>query len=211
MCDPLTSIPQSAPSGRPRPTHLGTGRSGLSLAAGLSLILAITLGGCGGAPPKPTANYADRVLVKKSERKLQLLKQGEVIKEYRVALGDSPRGPKMREGDERTPVGDYVLDWRNPRSNYYKAIHVSYPNEQDSQLAKLLGVNPGGMIMVHGMPNHIQSDAIKAEYRNRDWTNGCIAVDNHEMDEIGGWSGTAPQFASWSELVCVTRSKGMSH
>jgi len=152
----------------------------------LSLGLAAALAGCGGSPPKPspTAHYADRVIVKKAERKLQLLKQGEVIREYRVALGAAPRGHKFQEGDERTPIGDYILDWRNPRSNFYKSIHVSYPNEQDKALAQLLGTPPGGMIMVHGLPNHIRSPAIRAEYSRRDWTNGCIAVQDHEMDEI---------------------------
>jgi len=117
---------------------------------------------------------------------MQLLSRGKVVREYRVALGDAPRGHKMQEGDERTPVGDYILDWRNPRSSFHKALHVSYPNERDQALAKLLGLNPGGMIMVHGLPNHVVSPKIRAEYRYRDWTNGCIAVENHEMDEI--WS-----------------------
>ena len=146
--------------------------------------LALALAGCGGGAPERPAAYADQVVVKKSQRKLQLIKRGEVIKEYRVALGDNPNGHKMQEGDERTPVGDYVLDWRNPRSQYYKSIHISYPNEQDQAVARALGVQPGGMIMLHGMPNHIQSPTIRAEYLRRDWTNGCIAVQDHEMDEI---------------------------
>lgn len=152
----------------------------------LGLAAAFTLAGCGGAPskPAPTAQAVDKVIVKKSERKMQLLRKGEVVREYRVALGASPRGHKFQEGDERTPIGDYILDWRNPRSNYYKSIHVSYPNERDKSLAKLLGTPPGGMIMVHGMPNHIRSPAIRAEYSRRDWTDGCIAVQDHEMDEI---------------------------
>ena len=157
-------------------------------AAVLCLALAATfaLAGCGSAPERPaaTSQYADRVVVKKSERKMQLLKNGEVIREYRIALGAAPRGHKFQEGDERTPVGDYVLDWRNPRSNYYKSIHVSYPNERDKALAEVLGIPPGGMIMVHGMPNHIRSPMVRAEYSRRDWTDGCIAVQDHEMDEI---------------------------
>ena len=123
-------------------------------------------------------------MVKKSERKLQLLKAGAVLKEYRVALSENPTGHKLQEGDKRTPEGDYILDWRNPRSNFYRSIHVSYPNERDKEMAKMLGVSPGGMIMIHGQPNYIESPKVKAEYLRRDWTNGCIAVRDQEMDEI---------------------------
>jgi murein L,D-transpeptidase YafK len=153
-----------------------------ALALAVGLAAALGLAGCGGE----TANkdYADRVLVKKSERKLQLLKAGAVVREYHVALGEYPSGHKMQEGDKHTPEGDYVLDWRNPNSDFHKSIHVSYPNEQDREVAKLLGVNPGGMIMIHGLPSYIASPKIRAEYQNRDWTNGCIAVQDHEMDEI---------------------------
>ncbi len=146
--------------------------------------VAAVLSGCGGAPTKTADTYVDRVLVKKSQRKLQLLRRGEVIREYRVALGDAPSGHKFMEGDERTPVGDYYLDWRNPRSQYYKSIHISYPNERDKAIAKMMGVSPGGMIMLHGQPGNIRSPRIRAEYATRDWTNGCIAVQDHEMDEI---------------------------
>lgn len=149
----------------------------------LSACIGLGLSGCGGAPER-TADYADRVVVKKSERKMQLLRNGEVIREYRIALGDAPQGHKFQEGDERTPVGDYTLDWRNSRSQYHKSIHVSYPNERDKAIARTLGYSPGGMIMVHGQPNHIRSPKILAEYATRDWTDGCIAVQNHEMDEI---------------------------
>lgn len=173
-----------APKRLPRRALSGTWRPALFAAVALAAVIAINLGGCGGAP-KTSSEYANRVLVKKSQRKLQLLdNKGTVLREYRIALGDNPSGHKMREGDEATPVGDYILDWRNPRSAYHRSIHVSYPNEQDRQLAKLLGVNPGGMIMIHGLPNDIQSPAIRAEYVKRDWTNGCIAVQDHEIDEI---------------------------
>jgi len=174
----LASAGRAAPIGSRGPCRIGR-----ALAAALVLSVALSFVGCGGGKTTP-ANYADRVVVKKSERKMQLLNRGKVLREYRIALGDNPRGHKMREGDESTPVGDYLLDWRNPRSNYYKSIHVSYPNEQDRALAKLLGVDPGGMIMVHGMPNHIRSETVRADYRRRDWTDGCIAVQDHEMDEI---------------------------
>lgn len=127
----------------------------------------------------------DKVVVKKSERKMLLLSGDRVVRQYRVSLGGSPVGHKYREGDQRTPEGQYVLNWRNPNSNFYKAIHISYPNERDRELSRKLGYNnPGGMIMIHGLPNYIQSESMRREYANRDWTQGCIAVQNHEMDEI---------------------------
>jgi murein L,D-transpeptidase YafK len=159
-------------------------RSTQGLAAALALIYAVTLGGCGGGAKTTKVDYADRVLVKKSERKLQLLKNGQVLKEYKVSLSDSSRGHKIREGDRRTPVGDYILDWRNPNSHYHKAIHVSYPNERDLQFAQFLGVPPGGMIMLHGLPNEVMSPGVRASYRKMDWTDGCIALQDHEIDEI---------------------------
>jgi len=175
----MTSL-QSRISPRLSPTRRAAGL--LFLAATVAVVIL----GCSSSPEKPARNtqYADSVVVKKSERKMQLLKNGEVIREYRIALGASPKGHKFQEGDERTPVGDYILDWRNPRSNYYKSIHVSYPNERDKALAEVLGTTPGGMIMVHGMPNHIRSPMVRAEYSRRDWTDGCIAVQDQEMDEI---------------------------
>jgi murein L,D-transpeptidase YafK len=147
------------------------------------LLLSLVLVGCASKPPERLA--ADQVVVKKSERKLMLMNDGKVIREYRIALGDAPRGHKMRQGDERTPEGNYILDWRNPRSSFYKSIHVSYPNERDRMFARAMGVDPGGMIMIHGLPNYLPANAVKhANYNRRDWTDGCIAVDNHEMDEI---------------------------
>ena len=171
---------------RRRPT---ASRPGLERLLTLLLLAAIAaalaLAGCGGgAPAQRPVTYADQVVVKKSQRKLQLMKGGQVIREYRVALGDNPYGHKMQEGDERTPEGNYVLDWRNPNSQYHKAIHISYPNEQDLAVAQALGVEPGGMIMVHGLPNGVRSPSVRAEYQRRDWTNGCIAVQDHEIDEI---------------------------
>lgn len=162
--------------------HRSFRRPGALHWATLALAL-LALAGCGSAP-RDTATYADQVVVKKSERKLQLLHDGQVLREYRVALGDAPVGHKFQEGDERTPEGSYILDWRNPRSSFYKSIHVSYPNSRDRAMARLLGTDPGGMIMVHGQPNHIRSKSVLAEYARRDWTNGCIAVRNDEMDEI---------------------------
>jgi murein L,D-transpeptidase YafK len=154
----------------------------------VSFLLAATLlalGGCATRPPEPPRQVsADQVVVKKSEHKMQLLKAGHVVREYRINLGDNPYGHKQRQGDERTPEGEYLLDWRNPRSLYYKSIHVSYPNAEDRAAAQARGFDPGGMVMIHGRPSYIDSPRILAEYDNRDWTNGCIAVKNAEMDEI---------------------------
>lgn len=151
-----------------------------------ALCLASWMAGCSTTKDTSTSKIstADEVVVDKSDRRLRLMKGGQVMREYRVALGKDPVGPKLREGDQRTPEGDYVLDWRNHRSNYYKALHVSYPNPDDRLRAEMAGYKPGGMIMIHGLPNYIRSPAVLAEYDRLDWTNGCIAVNNKEMDEI---------------------------
>jgi murein L,D-transpeptidase YafK len=182
----MISIPQRTahPASGRGPEFFGLRRAAY-LAPALLVSMLLALGGCATkAPEPPAALAADRVIVKKSERKMQLIKAGQVVREYRVNLGDNPYGHKERQGDERTPEGDYVLDWRNPNSLYHRSIHISYPNAEDRSLAQAKGVDPGGMVMIHGRPNYIDSPRILAEYDNRDWTNGCIAVKNAEMDEI---------------------------
>jgi murein L,D-transpeptidase YafK len=126
--------------------------------------------------------HADRVVVLKKERTLELLRQGKVIKSYKVALGGDPVGPKARQGDHKTPEGVYVLDFRNAHSQFYKSIHISYPSEHDRALARQKGVSPGGDVFVHGLPNGF--GAIGAAHRLKDWTDGCIAVTDEEIDEI---------------------------
>ena len=118
----------------------------------------------------------------KKERTLELFSQGKVIKTYKVALGGDPSGPKTRQGDHKTPEGIYILDSRNAHSQFYKSIHISYPSEHDRALARKNGVSPGGDVFVHGLPNGF--GAIGAAHRLRDWTDGCIAVTNEEIDEI---------------------------
>lgn len=125
---------------------------------------------------------ADRVLVIKSARTLTLLNHDHVLKVYKVALGSVPVGPKTQQGDHKTPEGTYVLDRRNDHSKFYRAIHISYPNEQDRERAHTLGTSPGGDIMLHGLPNGY--GWIGKGHRARDWTDGCIAVTDEEMDEI---------------------------
>ncbi|HEV7319630.1 MAG TPA: L,D-transpeptidase family protein [Ensifer sp.] len=135
----------------------------------------------GGLPAAATDN-ADRVVVHKERRLLQLFQGGQVIREYTVALGGNPTGHKRQEGDERTPEGLYSLDWRNPGSGYHKSIHVSYPAQADVAAAAASGIDPGGMIMIHGQPNYFGWLAFLMQ--RFDWTNGCIAVTNAQMDEI---------------------------
>jgi murein L,D-transpeptidase YafK len=152
----------------------------------------IVLAGCAQPPitypvaPKPVpaapvrAVKADRVIVNKNARELMLIRGGEVIRTYPVALGPNPNGHKIMEGDGRTPEGSYVLDWRNPNSRFYRSIHVSYPDPADRLLAAQLGVSPGGMIMIHGESSYLSFGGQASE----DWTEGCIAVSNGAMDEI---------------------------
>lgn len=128
------------------------------------------------------AAEADRVVVVKGERRLYLLRDGLVLKSFRVALGRQPRGTKLYEGDGRTPEGRYVLDGRNADSRFYRAIHVSYPGRADRARAQALGEAAGGAIMVHGLPN--ERPGWGEEHWMYNWTNGCIAVTNREMDEI---------------------------
>jgi len=123
---------------------------------------------------------ADWVVVLKSQRIMRLLRSGEVIKEYEISLGKNPNGPKMRQGDNRTPEGLYVISGRNPRSAYHLALKISYPDPIDVINAHSMGSKPGGNVMIHGLPN-----GVKNKYRmEKDWTNGCIAVSNEEMEEI---------------------------
>ncbi len=170
--------------GAPRrpPAH---GRSQrLLLVLAFILVAVALISGCATKPAATSSPYVDRVLVKKSERMMELHKDGAVYRTYRISLGDQPRGHKLQEGDERTPEGNYVLDWRNPNSSFHKSIHVSYPNDLDRTVARSLGVSPGGMIMIHGLPNWLSSPRLAEEYRRRDWTDGCIAVGNEEIEEI---------------------------
>jgi murein L,D-transpeptidase YafK len=130
----------------------------------------------------PIVLHADHVVVLKKERTLELLRRGKVVKTYRIALGGNPVGPKSKQGDHKTPEGVYVLDFRNAHSQFYKSIHISYPSERDRTLARQNGVSPGGDVFVHGLPNGF--GAVGAAHRLKDWTDGCIAVTNEEMDEI---------------------------
>ncbi|HYM02180.1 MAG TPA: L,D-transpeptidase family protein [Stellaceae bacterium] len=127
---------------------------------------------------------ADRIVVLKSERMLSLLRGASVLATYPIALGRHPVGHKREQGDARTPEGDYQIDAFNPNSRYYRALHISYPNEEDVRRAIAAGRSPGGDIEIHGLPDAWSHYDPVAFFK--DWTNGCIAVSNRAMDEI--WS-----------------------
>jgi murein L,D-transpeptidase YafK len=125
---------------------------------------------------------ADKILVEKAKRVLTLMKEGTILKTYNVSLGREPAGPKTEQGDGKTPEGKYVIEARNPKSQFYKSLQVSYPNAADKAQAKARGVSPGGLIMIHGLPNGFGD--LGESQQLIDWTDGCIAVTNEEMDEI---------------------------
>jgi hypothetical protein len=125
---------------------------------------------------------ADEVVVRKSERRLYLLHRGEVIRSYRVSLGLQPQGAKERAGDFRTPEGHYQLTRRNSHSDYFLSIQVSYPNADDARRAHGHHQDPGGSIMIHGLPNNLRHSP--DYYTSADWTDGCIALSNSDMVEV---------------------------
>ena len=144
----------------------GQGASTVSAPAGLSVQLPV----------------ADEVVVHKAEHRLYLMQHGEVIRSYRVALGLMPEGPKERAGDFRTPEGRYQLTRRNTHSDYFLSIQVSYPNAEDARRARSHHADPGGSIMIHGLPNNLRHPP--DYYANADWTDGCIALSNSDMVEV---------------------------
>ncbi len=130
----------------------------------------------------PQHPQADRIVVLKSERTLRLYRDGEVLRTFDIALGLAPEGPKREAGDFRTPEGQYFIEWKNTESEYFMSLKVSYPNERDRALAAAEGVDPGGMIMIHGDPNNGRYSAMRSQ--GMDWTDGCIAVSNSDMVDI---------------------------
>jgi len=128
------------------------------------------------------APEVDRVIVSKSDRQLYLMQGRTVVRAYPVSLGKNPVGHKLHQGDQRTPEGRYYLDWRNRESRYHLALHISYPNPKDRQRAAQQGVQPGGSIMLHGLPKKYADGA--RVLLDLDWTDGCIAVSNQAIEEI---------------------------
>jgi len=155
--------------------------AGRMAAAGIFLALCAPAGTLPVQQPA-SAQKADSVLILKKDHVLELLAGGKMIRTYKVALGRGGLAPKEREGDGRTPEGHYVIDARNADSHYHRALHVSYPNAEDRMRAAKLGVSPGGAIMIHGLPNGM--GWVGAAHRLYDWTLGCIAVTDDEIDEI---------------------------
>ncbi len=137
-----------------------------------------------GTPPAlaPARERATAVVVLKGERRLVLRRGAAEIAAYDIALGFAPEGHKRREGDGRTPEGRYVIDWRNADSAYHLSLHISYPSTVDKAAAAAAGEDPGGMIMIHGLPNGL--GWIGGLHSARDWTAGCIAVTSDEIEEI---------------------------
>lgn len=127
-------------------------------------------------------NSIDEVLVIKSKARLYLKSAGQVVKSFPVVFGKSPIGHKKQLGDNKTPEGLYTLDYKNINSDFYKSIHISYPNEQDRRIAKQSGIDPGGNIMIHGQKNGYGWPEIISQ--NVNWTKGCIALSNSDMDKI---------------------------
>jgi murein L,D-transpeptidase YafK len=132
--------------------------------------------------PLPASARADHILVEKSARRLTLFHGGQSLKRYPVALGHTPIGAKREEGDQRTPEGNYMIDAHKPDSDFHRALHVSYPNPSDTLSAEQRGVMPGGDIMIHGLQNG--RGWVGAFHRLTDWTAGCIAVTDKQIEEI---------------------------
>ncbi len=159
------------------------------------LIFVLALSACGTSDPMlsgmPDARQyqqaeraVDKVIVDKSKAKMFLLKNNKPIRKYKIALGGNPVGHKMQEGDMRTPEGLYNLEYKNAQSRFHKSIKISYPNAYDIARAQLMGVDPGGDIVIHGLPNGMTDADVDARMLSENWTEGCIAVSNAEMDEI---------------------------
>jgi murein L,D-transpeptidase YafK len=140
-------------------------------------LLALAVGTAAAPPPQ-----ADRIIVHKKDRTLQLLRGDIVLRAYKIALGGEPIGPKTCQGDHHTPEGKYTIDGRNAGSNFHRSLHVTYPNPEDRKRATAAHCSPGGDIMIHGLPNGY--GFIGASHRLKDWTDGCIAVTDEEIEEI---------------------------
>ncbi len=160
------------------------------------LLAVLSVAGCTPAPSSydyrsapvvkkyaPNPDFIDRVVVKKASGKLYLMRGREIYKEYNIGLGARPRGHKLREGDNKTPEGRYHLTYVNDQSSFYRSFRISYPNERDIMRAQIRGVNPGGDIVIHGTPNSFGPN-YNGPMSPRNWTQGCIALSNREMDEI---------------------------
>lgn len=132
-------------------------------------------------PAPANGEKADKIVVEKQRRRLYLLRNGQVLREYKIALGFNPNGPKRQEGDGKTPEGNYFISGRNPQSSFHLSLRISYPSPEDRRRAEAAGIKPGGDIMIHGQSNRFNLGRL---HTLNDWTAGCIAVTNHEIEEI---------------------------
>jgi len=168
------------------PTRRGQAKAVTACLAVLFLFISVSgrMEAAAAQPPAmaPADERADRVVVRKAERRLVLFREGRWLAAYDIALGRNPKGHKQREGDGRTPEGRYRIDWRNPQSGFHLSLHISYPEARDREAAAARGEDPGGMIMIHGLPNGL--GVLGASALLRDWTEGCIAVTDEAMREI---------------------------
>jgi murein L,D-transpeptidase YafK len=156
---------------------------------GLGVVLLLAFYGQGAARSTPRAPSADAILIVKHERKLYLLHDNYPLRSYRIALGLSPTGAKERRWDFRTPEGSYIIDFRLEHSHYFKALHISYPSHADLKRSSALHLPAGGDIFIHGEPNRPTKPV--SYYKTRDWTNGCIALSDEDLQEL--WDLTAGQ------------------
>jgi murein L,D-transpeptidase YafK len=146
-----------------------------SLRFALAIVLALGVTGCSKFKTYDGPEVT-RVEVYKDSRTMYLMHHDQVLKAYNVDLGFAPQGHKSERGDGRTPEGEYVIDRRNPNSEYHLSIGLDYPNPTDVQVARAAGVNPGGDIFIHGEPRKFR--------KKQDWTAGCIAVTNAEIEDV---------------------------
>jgi murein L,D-transpeptidase YafK len=149
---------------------------------GLGIALLLISGGQSTARSIPRALRADTILIVKHERKLYLLWDNYPLRSFRIALGLSPTGAKEREWDFRTPEGSYMIDFRQEHSHYFKALHISYPSPEDLRRSSALHSRAGGNIFIHGEPNRPTRPV--SYYKTRDWTNGCIALSNEDLQDV---------------------------
>ena len=153
-----------------------------ALAAALVAALALALPSDSRAEPLPRAVRADRLVIRKADRTLTLYWHGAKLKSYRVALGARPVGPKQERGDLRTPEGLYVIAKHSKKTVFHGALVLSYPNADDCSRARAAGVSPGSGIEIHGL--HEGFEWLGSAHAILDWTDGCIAVTNREIDEL---------------------------
>jgi murein L,D-transpeptidase YafK len=181
---PNLSVQRTSPLSADTAGRTGYQMRKLVAALGIGVVaVGVLLGWANAQPPSlPPGTRADRVVVLKSAHRLELLRNGHVIATYPVSLGRGGSGPKQREGDGRTPEGEYTIDYHKHDSAFFRALHVSYPNASDRARARAAGAATGGSIMVHGLPP--KAAVVGRLQLAIDWTNGCIALSNADMKQV---------------------------